>query len=314
MKIPSPHELALTAYYYATLHARRREAIMRAGQFREAVRILFYHRVANDSPNPWTISTSAFAAQINWLRSRFDLVSLAEAQERIDCHRNRFPTACITFDDGYAENLRFAIPLLLKHKIPCTYFVATDFVTHGKPFPHDTAARRPLPVHTLSEIRDLAAAGVEIGAHTRTHANLGGELSPERLVSEIVGSKRDLEAAIGKPVRYFAFPYGQHENLSATAFRVAYAAGFAGVCSAYGGYNWPGDDAFHLRRFHADEAFIRFMNWMTVDSRKVRLQHDFDPGDFRTAVATESCREANIAELVASGAAQMAAAAPVIVE
>lgn len=314
MKIPSPKELALTAYYYATLHARRREAIVRAGEFREPVRILFYHRVADDSPNPWTISTSAFAAQINWLRSRFDLVSLAVAQERIECHRNRFPTACITFDDGYAENLRFAIPLLLKHKIPFTYFVATDFVTNNKPFPHDAAAGRPLPVHTLTEIRDLAAAGVEIGAHTRTHANLGGELSPEQLVSEIVGSKHDLEAAIGKPITYFAFPYGQHENLSAKAFQIAYAAGFAGACSAYGGYNWPGDDAFHLRRFHADEAFIRFMNWMTIDSRKVRLQHDFDPGDYRSAATTDSPRDDIIAEITNANGVRLAEAAPMIVE
>jgi hypothetical protein len=91
-----------------------------------------------------------------------------------------------------------------------------------------------------------------------------------------------LEMAIGRDVRYFAFPYGQHANLSAAAFRVAYQVGFAGVCSAYGGYNFPGDDAFHLRRFHADPEFIRFKNWLTVDPRKLRGQRDFEPGDYRT--------------------------------
>jgi hypothetical protein len=100
------------------------------------------------------------------------------------------------------------------------------------------------------------------------------------------------------PIRYFAFPYGQHENLSAVAFRIAYEAGFAGVCSAYGGYNFPGDDPFHLRRFHADEEFIRFVNWMTVDPRKVRMQRDFDPGNFRRSPQSDSCANAGLQNTV----------------
>ena len=144
-------------------------------------------------PQRWTIRPKAFAAQIHWLRERFDLVSLAEAQARIASGRNRWPTACITFDDGYADNRRFAIPLLLKYHIPFTYFVSTDHVLHGKPFPHDVAAGRPLAVNTLAQLRELAAAGVEIGAHTRSHADLGGPLSADRMYDEIVG----LETRIG---------------------------------------------------------------------------------------------------------------------
>jgi hypothetical protein len=105
-----------------------------------------------------------------------------------------------------------------------------------------------------------------------------------------------LEDALDVPVRYFAFPYGQHKNLTTTAFRVAYEAGFAGVCSAYGGYNFPGDDPFHLRRFHADEEFIRFINWMTLDPRKVRLHRDFGPGDYRGELNASARRGAEDAE------------------
>lgn len=273
-------EIALSAYYFSTLRTRRREAIERAAQHREPVRILFYHRVADDIRNSWTISPRAFADQIHWLRERFDLVSLAEAQSRITSGRNRWPTACITFDDGYAENRRFATPLLLKHKIPFTYFICTDPILSGTPFPHDQAACRPLAVNTLDHIRELVDAGVEIGTHTRTHANLGNGISTNQLMSEIAGSKEDLERAIGQQVRYFAFPYGQHENLSNAACRIAAEAGYVGVCSAYGGYNFPGDNSFHLRRFHADNQFIRFVNWMTVDPRKRRQQHDFKIDEF----------------------------------
>ena len=246
-------------------------------------RILFYHRVADTCRNDWTMPTQVVrsADPLAARAVRFGDVSQA-AQARIASGRNRWPTACITFDDGYADNRRFAIPLLLKYQIPFTYFVSTDHVLRGEPFPHDVKAGRPLAVNTLAQLRELAAAGVEIGAHTRSHADLGANLSTAQLADEIVGSKHELENALGVPIRYFAFPYGQHANLSAEAFRIALEAGFSGVCSAYGGYNFPGDDPFHLRRFHADEEFIRFINWMTVDPRKLRMHRDFDPGDYRT--------------------------------
>ncbi|MEX0610498.1 MAG: polysaccharide deacetylase family protein, partial [Pirellulales bacterium] len=136
-------------------------------------------------------------------------------------------------------------------------------------------AGRPLGPNTPAQLRQLGSAGVEIGAHTRHHVDLGGNVSSDKLVDEIIRCKWELEDALGQDVRYFAFPYGQHENLSAAAFRVAREAGYDGVCSAYGGYNFPGDDPFHLRRIHADPEFIRFKNWLTIDPRKLRAQRDF---------------------------------------
>ena len=53
------------------------------------------------------------------------------------------------------------------------------------------------------------------------------------------------------------------------AFRVAYEAGYDGVCSAYGGYNFPGDDPFHLRRIHADPEFIRLQE--LADDRSTQV-------------------------------------------
>jgi peptidoglycan/xylan/chitin deacetylase (PgdA/CDA1 family) len=149
-------------------------------------------------------------------------------------------------------------------------------VLGGEPFLHDIAAGCPLAPNTPSDIQELAAAGVEIGGHTRGHVDLGGNLSVQQLNDEIVGCKHELEDIIDQEVRFFAFPYGQHANLSVAAFKVAREAGYDGVCSAYGGYNFPGDDAFHLRRIHADPEMTRFKNWMMVDPRKLRMQRDFD--------------------------------------
>jgi peptidoglycan/xylan/chitin deacetylase (PgdA/CDA1 family) len=269
-------------YYVATLPARRRAAIDRAARHAEPVRVMFYHRVADDHSNNWTISTRDFTAHVRWLRNRFDIVSLAEAQSRITAGRNRFPTACITFDDGYADNMRFAIPLLLDHKIPFTYFVSTNHVLRGEHFPHDVAHGTPLEPNTAEQLRHLVDNGVEIGAHTRSHLDLGAaSVTHSQLEDEIVGSKRDLESAVRREVRCFAFPFGMPGNLSTDAFRVARDAGYRAVCSAYGGYNFPGDDPFHIRRFHADPGLARFKNWLTVDPRKLRAVKNFDPGNYQ---------------------------------
>jgi hypothetical protein len=80
-----------------------------------------------------------------------------------------------------------------------------------------------------------------------------------------VAARDDLQDAIGARVRYFAFPFGLHCNLSAPAFHLAREAGYEGVCSAYGGYNFPGDDAFHIQRRCVDGAAIVLKNWAVLD-------------------------------------------------
>lgn len=259
-------QLSLATYYYGSQPLRWWRAERAARERRAPVMVLFYHRIADSHPNPWTMRADDFARQIDWLERHFDLVSLAEAQARIRTHNPR-PAVAITFDDGYADNCHFALPLLVKRRIPVMYFVTTQHILHGEPFPHDVARGQPLQPNTLDELRALAAQGVEIGAHTRSHANLGAITDNAVLLDEVVTASEELQAAIGCPLRYFAFPFGQHANLNTEVFHLAYDAGFEGVCSAYGGYNFPGDDAFHLQRFHADPNLLRLKNWLTVDPR-----------------------------------------------
>jgi len=267
-------------YYLATLPLRRRLAAKRAEAGSAPIAALFYHRVADEHPNPWTISTERFQAQITWLRQRYEIISLQEAQQRMGA-ANRKPAVCITFDDGYADNCRTAIPWLLEAGVPFTYFVATSHVAEGRPFEHDVRRGCPLAPNTPEQLREMAAAGVELGAHTRNHVDLGAIADDEQLYSEIVGSKRDLEAMIDSAVRYFAFPYGLRPNLSEAAFQAAFCAGYWGVCSAYGDYNLPGDDPFHIHRIHADPSWARFCNRVTADPRKFRRIPRFKAGDYR---------------------------------
>jgi peptidoglycan/xylan/chitin deacetylase (PgdA/CDA1 family) len=268
-------------YYLATLPVRRRMAAKRAAAGTAPIVALFYHRVADEHPNDWTISTERFKAQIAWLQERYEVVPLAEAQRRMGSAVNGTPTACLTFDDGYADNCRTAIPWLLEQGLPFTYFVATDHVREGRPFNHDLKRGQPLAPNTPEQLRELAAAGVELGAHTRGHVDLGALDCEEQLYEEIVGSKRDLESLLDRAVRYFAFPYGLPANLSESAFRVAFCAGYWGVCSAYGDYNLPGDDPFHIHRIHGDPSWARFCNWLSVDPRKFRRGPRFKASDYR---------------------------------
>ncbi len=234
--------------------------------------VLFYHRVADSHTNDWTISRQAFRRHVEFCRSHCELIALDELQRRVlDSHSPR-PTMTFTFDDGYRENCEFAIPLLLEYKIPCVYFATIDNAVNQKPFQHDQKSGVPLPVNTIAELREMADQGIEIGLHTYSHVDFSRVRSAAAIRREIIDAKDQLEQLIGHAVRYFAFPYGMPAQLTQAAIEGVHEAGLSGFCSAYGGYNLPGRDAFHIRRFHGDPEFYRFKNWLSFDRRKVRCE------------------------------------------
>lgn len=264
--------LLLNLYYHATRPARTWRNRKLAARGRSPAIVLFWHRIADDRATPWTTSNAMFVRQVSWLKKRFQLVSLAEAQHRIRRGYNHRPCVSVTFDDGYADNCRRAIPWLIEQQIPCTYFVTLQNVLEGEPFSHDLALGHHFQPNSMEQLRVMSQAGVEIGAHTYTHPDLASIADPHLLHREVVTAKEELAAALDRPVRYFAFPFGQHVNLSPEAFEMAKQAGYAAVCSAYGGYNFPGDDPFHLQRIAADETMIHLKNWVTMDPRKLRTR------------------------------------------
>jgi peptidoglycan/xylan/chitin deacetylase (PgdA/CDA1 family) len=223
---------------------------------RVPVVILFYHRVAEAADNPWTVSHRMFIRQLSWLRSNFELVSLAEAHRRIRRGANHQRCVSITFDDGYADNCTYALPLLVEERIPFTYFVTLHNVLSGEPFAHDLIWGKPCAPNTLAQICALAEAGVEIGSHGFSHTDLGAIDNQRVLNYELLDSRDVLQRLVGRPVRYFAFPFGQPNNMSPRALRAAREAGYEAVCSAYGGLNFSGDEAFHLLRIGVDHDLI----------------------------------------------------------
>lgn len=272
--IPTLKSSLLSLYCLGTQPYRAWHNARMYAEGRAPVLVFFYHRISDESCVPWSHTHYEFERQINWLAEHFELVSLSEVQNRLRTKNTR-PTACITFDDGYAENCDRALPFLLERKIPCTYFVNSYFIKEQVPFPHDIARGHRLLPNTVSQLRTMAELGIDIGAHTRTHADMGKLRDPARIQAEISGGGQELEQMLGRRVAHFAFPYGLPRNMSAAAFRAAREHGYDSVSSAYGDYNYPGDDAYHIRRIHPDNLTV-LRNWATLDPRKLARPVQFD--------------------------------------
>lgn len=264
--------LAIDIRRFVSGPSRRLRLRKLSAQGRAPISVLFYHRVADEHPNDWTIPCDLFETQMQWIRERFDVIDMQEVQRRLRQRDSRRPAVHITFDDGYAENCRFALPYLIRNKMPCTYFVSYGNCIHGEAFPHDLKAGCPLPVNTIDELRALSQANVEIGYHTRTHCDCGELKTADQFRDEITDGAAEMRAALDLPIRYFAFPYGMPDNIPIAGIQAAYAAGFEGFCSAYGAYNLPGQDAFHIRRIHGDAELPRLKNWLSFDPRKLKRQ------------------------------------------
>ena len=96
--------------------------------------ILIYHRVLSqpDPLSPGENDTITFDQQISWLTACFRIVPLYEAVQKLRQDKLLPRTACITFDDGYADNAKNALPILQKHGITATFFISTGFLDGGR--------------------------------------------------------------------------------------------------------------------------------------------------------------------------------------
>ena len=152
-------------------------SVLAPGGSRSRLAILMYHRVLL-RPDPLTgeVDAASFDVQMQALCEYFNVLPLEEAVERLAAGRLPARAAAITFDDGYADNLHVALPILQKHRLHATFFIANGFLDGGRMF-NDTVieAIRRLQGPTL----DLPAAGlhgVPVGSMQEKRASLGSVL------------------------------------------------------------------------------------------------------------------------------------------
>jgi len=102
----------------------------------------------------------------------------------------------------------------------------------------------------------LRQAGIEIGGHTRDHADLT-KLPSKEAREEIAGSKLDLERRLDSTVHCFSYPFGRYNEQVQTCVQ---QAGFLGACSSNTGLNTPRTPLLALRRveIHGTASLINF--------------------------------------------------------
>jgi peptidoglycan/xylan/chitin deacetylase (PgdA/CDA1 family) len=129
---------------------------------------LCYHRVGEQSSAAEIdLPTDVFAAQIAAVARR-GAQTIAEALTALEVpgwlHGDR---VVVTFDDGTADFVDIALPILVEHRVPAVLYVATDFIESQRSFPQDG---KPL---SWAAIRDALTTGlVTLGSHTHSHALL----------------------------------------------------------------------------------------------------------------------------------------------
>lgn len=96
--------------------------------------ILIYHRVHREADPLYLSAADArrFDEQMSWVAAAQRVLPLHEAVAMLRQRRIPPRAACITFDDGYADNVEVALPILQRHHLPATFFIATGFLDGGR--------------------------------------------------------------------------------------------------------------------------------------------------------------------------------------
>ncbi len=178
-------------------------------------RILMYHMISTPRPgarfNGLRVAPEAFERQLQWL-SRRGWSSFTVGELLANASRLPEKSFAITFDDGYADNLLQALPLLKKYHCKATLYLVVDRFDRDwsvqRKAHHDEGELKREAKLTDHQVRELLDSGlIELGSHSVTHANLV-QLEPEAVYRELSESRRTLEKCFGVPVSSFAYPFG----------------------------------------------------------------------------------------------------------
>ena len=193
-----------------------------------SIPILTYHHTEQAPPKGFAmrslwVSPSSFATQMQWLaRIGYRGLAMSELMPYLRGEK-KGKVVGITLDDGYQSNLLHALPILKNMG-----FSATCYVVSGKLGQHnewdESLGMAQAALMGVEEMRRWVDAGMEVGSHTCSHADLN-QLSLAEAGHELLQSKSDLENLLQKPVTQFCYPYGhfspEHESLVSQSGYVA---------------------------------------------------------------------------------------------
>ncbi|MFB9514238.1 polysaccharide deacetylase family protein [Streptomyces purpureus] len=185
-----------------------------------------YHAVADPTDDPYRVAVSpvTFARQLHWLSDR-GLRGVGVGELLNATARGRAAGLVgLTFDDGYADFLDCAVPLLHRHGFTATVFVLSGRVGGANDWDERGPRRRLLDE---DGIRRAAAAGMEVASHGLRHVSLAG--ADDQVLAEETGRSRELLHEItGRAPDGFCYPYG---DVDARAMNAVRDAGYRYGCA-----------------------------------------------------------------------------------
>ncbi|MDT7515479.1 polysaccharide deacetylase family protein [Rhodoferax mekongensis] len=209
--------------------------------------ILMYHQIELPPPRGTSlrgliVAPASFAWQMRMLRLMgYRGLSMRDLEPYINGYKQG-KVVGITFDDGYQNNILNALPTLQSNDFTATCYGVSGMIGGTNAWDAGKVAQTPLM--TQQDWRTWHDAGMDVGSHTQTHANLN-ELPDEEARQQITQSKAELEQLLGAEVRHFCYPYGwfraQHEEM-------VRAAGYVTATSTRRGRVQAGDNPYALNR------------------------------------------------------------------
>lgn len=166
--------------------------------------VLMYHGVDKTRPAGWprslVLPTDQFESHLRYLKEQgYTMVTVAELAKRLESGKSVDKYVAFSFDDGYTNNLTVAVPLMQKYGAKGSFFVVNSKI--GKEYYMDEP-----------QIKQLIAAGMELGSHTYSHNPLA-DIEEKYLVWETDTSRYWLKKKFdGYIVRTLAYPNGSYNN------------------------------------------------------------------------------------------------------
>lgn len=218
------------------------------GETGPAIPVLCYHRVTDDpgppALAPFRVAPSDFAAQMDWLaEAGIQPMTLAAFESVVSEGAAVSPrSVLITFDDGYRDTLRTAVPILKERGFAATVFLPVDWI--GTTAGWDEGYGPAAPLMTWDEVRVAARDGIAFASHGATHTPFPA-LSPAALAGELQRAARRIEAETGTRPRSVAYPYGAEDEASA---RYTFGQGYQVAFTTRHGRWQPGTRAMEVPR------------------------------------------------------------------
>ena len=225
---------AAVGVFAATAAGSPATATPQAGSRTARVPILMYHRIGTVGAG-LMVDRRTFSEQMRWLHQNgYRTLTQRELYDALALGKPLPPKpVLITFDDGYDDVLRFALPVLERLRMRATAYVITGRSTDWRS-----------PFLSWFELRELDRRGIEVASHTVSHRDLR-TLSDRQLAHELVASRQALEHRLGHPVRWLAYPFGGHDSRVVAAAR---RAGYLLAVTTVGGIEQDGARPLELRR------------------------------------------------------------------